>query len=257
MFTTIAWWQSVNPANAYVQLAAPFDPTVFVQSPKIMCPLLNNVVLMSTGLETTVQPRSRLVSPSLLTLDRWQICPFNNAAAAAVVPLSPPRYMDLRDSPIVLTPGEMLTNEILSNPAAAQIQWTVICLADGPIKVVAGKIYTVRLTSAVAVTAGAWSAIQPVFDDQLPRGRYQLVGLRGQSATVVALRAIIPGYAWRPGVLGSPNLQDAEFKYTRMGGMGVFGEFEDTAPPSIEWLCNAADAAQIIFYDLIQVRSGP
>jgi len=258
MFTLAAWIQSVNPGSAYVQLAAPADPILTVNSPKILCPPLNQVVMLAGGGETLVAPRVRLVSPSLLTLDRFQISPLNTAAAASVLPNTPTRYADLKDNPLQLVVGEQMTMELFSGPAAPQIQWGLLWLADGAIKPVTGKIYTVRATATIAATSITWTNGAIVFDDALPRGRYQIVGFRGQSATMIAARLVIPGTFWRPGCIGAVDATyvdtDNAFRY---GNFGVYGEFEDTAQPTVDILCAAADAAEVFFLDLIQIRSGP
>jgi len=259
MQTLAAFYQSVDPAGGYVQLAAIADPVLTVNSPRIQVPTLNDIIAIAAGVETTVVPSARLVAPSLLTMWREQISPVNGAAAAAVVPLSPHRIMDLRDDPIVLVPSEQLTAEINSNPAAAQLQWVLIWFADGKPTPVSGRIITARATVANALTAGAWSLNTLTFDEQLPRGRYSIVGLRGVSTSMVACRLVIPGYGWRPGCLGSLLVTDIANDMFRYGNMGELGQFEDVDNLQVETLANAADtaAAQIYWVDLLQLRAGP
>jgi len=259
MFHLAAYWQSVDPAGAYVQLAAPADSVLTVNTPRIQVPPLNNIILAAAGLETTVLSQARLVSPSIISVFRNQISPVNGAAAAGVTPMSPHRICDLRNDPLILVTSEQLTAEISSNPAAVQAQWVLVWFADGKPAPVDGKVFTARATVANALVAGTWTLNTLTFDDQLPRGRYQIVGMRAQSTTIVAARVIIPGQGWRPGVMGSPLLTDAESPIFRYGNLGVFGEFEDVDNLQIETLGNAADAAavQVYFVDMIQLRSGP
>lgn len=259
MIHTAAFYQSVDPAGVYVQLAAIGDSALTVNTPRIQVPTLNQIIAVAAGVETTTAPTARLVSPSIITLSRDQIRPISTAAAAAVLPLSPHRIMDLRLDPIILVPSEQLTAEIQSNPAAVQIQWVVVWFADAPPAPVNGRVFTCRATVANALVAGAWTLNTLTFDDQLPRGRYQIVGLRGESTTLIACRLVIPAGPWRPGVLGCQLPADQGSDIFRYGNAGVFGEFEDVDNLQIESLSAAADAAgvQSYFVDLIQTRPGP
>jgi hypothetical protein len=42
----------------------------------------------------------------------------------------------------------------------------------------------------------------------------------------------------------------------RNGTFGIFGEFEDTDQPTVDFLSVSADTAQEVYFDLIQVRDG-
>ncbi len=259
MFHLAAFYQSVDPAGVYVQLAAIADSQLTVNTPRIQVPVLNQVILAAAGLEDTVNPTARLVAPSLTAKWRNQLSPVNAAAAAAVTPMSPQRIVDMRDDPIVLVVSEQLTADILSNPAAAQIQWVLVWFADGKPSPVSASITTARATVANALVAGAWTLNTLTFDEQLPRGRYQIVGMRGASTSMVAARLVIPANPWRPGCLGSLAQRDHSDPVFRTGNLGIWGEFEDVDNLQVETLANAADTAvsQQYFLDLIQVRSGP
>jgi hypothetical protein len=259
MMHLAAFYQSVDPAGVYVQLAAIGDSSLTVNSPRIQVPNLNQIVAVAAGVESTTAPLARLVSPSIITLSRDQIRPISTAAAAAVLPLSPHRIMDLRNDPIILVPSEQLTAEINSNPAAVQIQWVLVWFADTVPAPVNGRVFTARATVANALVAGAWTLNTLTTDDQLPRGRYQIVGLRGESTNMIAVRLVVPALAYRPGVLACQAPADQGHDMFRYGNAGVMGEFEDVDNLQIETLGAAADAANIQSYyvDLIQTRSGP
>jgi hypothetical protein len=258
MLHVAAFYQSVDPGGAFVQLAAIGDSQLSVNSPKIQVPTLNQIVAIAAGVESTTAPIARLVSPSIITLSRMGIRPISTAAAAAVLPTSPHRIMDLRADPLVLVPQEQLTAEINSNPAAAQIQWLLAFFADAPPAPVNGKLFTCRATVANALVAGAWTLNSLTFDDQLPRGRYQIVGLRGESTNMIACRLVVPQQYFRPGVVACQAPADQGHDMFRYGNFGVLGEFEDVDILQVETLGAAADAANIqsYFVDLIQTRSG-
>ena len=254
-----AYYQSVDPAAAYVQLAAIADSQLTVNSPRIQVPTLNQVVLASAGAENAVAPLVRLVAPSLTAKWRHQLSPLNVAAAAAVLPMSPARIVDLRDDPLVLVPSEQLTAELNSNPVAAQIQWVLVWFADAKPAPVTGPIMTARATVANALVAGAWTLNTLTFDEQIPRGRYQVVGFRPMSTNMIAARLVIPGAGYRPGALAAANISDVTGDIFRMGNLGVLGEFEDVDNLQVESLAAAADAAAVQQYlvDMIQLRAGP
>lgn len=258
MWTLVAYSESIDQAGIFEPIAAVPDQHVRVVGDDIQIPTLSQIVVVAVMAESAAPPRARLTSPSLRVLSRPMIAPLNVGAAAAVLPANPHRVVDLRSSPLQLVVGEQLNLEILANPVAAQRQSAIVCLADGPIVPVDGKIFTVRATSATAAVAGSWTNVALVFDEDLPRGRYQLAGMKALSANMIAARAVFVGGAgWRPGVLGNASVDQLENPLWRIGGMGVFGEFEDIEPPTLDVLAAAADATQEVYLDLIQLRAGP
>jgi hypothetical protein len=262
MFTTVAFAQSVDSAGVADPILAVLDQHIRVSGDDIFVPDLNQIVAVCAGVETTTESFARLVSPSLRGLGRLQIEPYNTAAAAAVEPASPPAVYDITENPLVLTPQEALNFEINSNPAAAQIQWCVVWLSDGPIVPATGKIFSVIATGAtalvaVAATATGWVNVPLTFDEDLPRGRYAVVGMRARSAGMIAARLVTVGGRWRPGVIGCDAQSDQDHWRFRAGQFGVFAEFEDVDTPSVDCIAISADAAEDFVFDLIQLRAGP
>lgn len=255
--TTVAFYENVDQAGLYNPCAAIADQSVRVTGNDIQVPTLNQVVAIAVGLESVAARRARLVSPSLRVKSNYQIVPTNGQAAAAQEPDSPQAVVDLRETPLVLVVGEQLNLELLANPVAAQDQWGVVWLADGPVAKAGGAIFTVRATSATAAVAGAWTNVAITFEEDLPRGRYQLLGLRPESTGMVAARAVFVGSGHRPGALGADSHGDQQHPMFRMGGLGVWGEFEDIEPPTMDVLAVSADATQEFYMDLVQLRSGP
>lgn len=257
-FTTVAFIESIDPAGVFVAVnAALGEQHITSAGDNITIPEWTQVVALAAGVEIAVESFARLAAPSLRTQGLFNVEPFSSASAAAVEPASPPPVMDLRRTPLVLVRGEILTCELNSNPAAAQRQWLVVWLADGPVEPVAGRVVTVRATGATALVADTWGNVPITMIENLPRGRYQIVGLRARAAGLVAARIVIPGQAWRPGVLGVDAQEDLEHPMFRYGQLGSFGEFEDTDLPSVDCLSVSADAAEDFYFDLIQLRSGP
>lgn len=256
MLQTVAWYQSVDPAGAVVQLNAVADQSVRVSGADIYCPPLTQCVLLAGGADATVAPYMRFASPSQRRKTTTYIDPLNTATAAAVKPVSPHGVVDFGENPIPLVSGEQLNMELSSNPAAAQIQWGVAWLADGPVKPIEGPMFTVRATGTATLTAGTWSNVPLTFTEDLPRGRYQIVGMGAISVGCIAARVVFIGGQYRPGVLGQGTIATIPNPIFRNGGLGIFGEFEDTDQPTVDFLSVSADTVEEVYFDLIQVRDG-
>jgi hypothetical protein len=70
-------------------------------------------------------------------------------------------------------------------------------------------------------------------------------------------RLFVPGQTARPGCLGTVTTDIVESYLFRYGNLGSWGEFEDIDNLSADFLAGAADAAEVVFIDLMQIRSGP
>jgi len=57
--------------------------------------------------------------------------------------------------------------------------------------------------------------------------------------------------------MGTNNDRHLEYPGFRYGLWGPFGEFEDTDTPTVDFLSTAADAAEVLYFDLEQLRAGP
>lgn len=257
MFTLVGFSESIDPAGAFNALTALVDPHVTVNGDDVQIPVLNKIIAVAGLIENTAEAQLRLTCPSLRMKSRFMVEPLNMAGAAAVEPGSPHRVLDLRRNPIELVTGERLNAETDSNPAAAQIQSAFVWLADGPVEPINGAIFTVHATATTTLVAQSWTGCPLTFDEDLPRGRYQIVGLRVRSAGCLAARVFLQGNPWRPGVLGVDAQDDIEHPMFRYGQLGVFGEFEDTDTVTVEVCSASADTAEDFYLDLIQVRNGP
>lgn len=257
MFHLAAWYESVDAAGAYVNLAVVPDTQITASGSQIQVPTLNQIVALAGGACNTTAPRLRLSAPNLRLKSLFQIAPLNVAGAAPALPMSPHRLLDLRDNPLKMVTSEQMQAQLLANPAAAQVQWCLIWLADGPIAPVKGDVFTVRATGTATLVIGTWTNVPLTYDEALPRGRYQIVGIKAFSANGIACRALIPGLQWRPGVMCNLVTEEIEWPGFRYGGMGSFGEFEDIDTLNVEFLAAVADTAEVVFFDLVQVRSGP
>lgn len=263
MFTTVAFREDLDGDGTYNDLTAIADQHLTIAGDDLQIPTLNQIVAVAAGLvstDDTTARRARLAAPSLRERALLQISPINWITGDGdCEPLDPPAIMDLRDNPVVLVHREKLNAQVLQTNAAAGMTWCIAWLADGPIVPVKGAMFSVRAVGGSAAVAGVWTSSALTFDEDLPAGRYQVVGFRPVSTSMIAARLVFVGGGWRPGALGCDNYYDLGSPLFRFGNFGVFGEFEDLEPPTVELLTNAADAAatQEYWLDLIQIRKGP
>jgi hypothetical protein len=76
------------------------------------------------------------------------------------------------------------------------------------------------------------------------------------STGCIAARVVFIGGQYRPGVLGQASIATIPNSIFRNGTFGIFGEFEDTDQPTVDFLSVSADTTQEVYFDLIQVRDG-
>ena len=244
-----------DPAGAFVNIAALQDDLLFTEGDNLRVPSLNRVLAVAGGADNAATARIRLSSPTLDAETRPEITPLNQATGD-VEPGSPQAVMSFMDNPLTLGVDEQLKANILSNPSAAASQWALLWFSDGAVQpVTAQNMQTVRGTGSTTVTAQAWSSCNITLDEDLTPGNYQLVGLRVESATAVAGRVVFRTGSppWRPGCLGTDSAADLADDMFRFGRMGIWGGFPFVQLPGIEFLCNAADSAQVVYYDLIKI----
>lgn len=118
-----------------------------------------------------------------------------------------------------------------------------------------GDIYPARFTYSATSATGAWVRTNITFDSALPAGRYQVVGLDliGNAHRLGRLRfqeyTMMPGVPVRNTAIGT--FRD-DWRY---GKYGSFGEFEQTAQPSLEIFSELAGAISGSgAMDLVKIR---
>lgn len=247
MFHLVGYEQSVS--NAVLTAITPIpDATVAVISNDIRIPApLTNIcsaaTMVNSGAGTV---RSQIVTPSLRAIFPVDVSPIANGL---VFPSTPPR-IQMWDTPIPLQALEPM--DALIQNGAAVVNRTFVWICDGPIKPVTGKIYTIRATAAVTLVTASWvNSGALTFASTLPTGHYQCVGLRSESANQCAARIFFVGYPWRPGCIAGAGEATIEWPEFRWGNIGVYGEFDNTVPPTIDFM-GVTDAAEIVYLDLIK-----
>jgi hypothetical protein len=247
VFTLVAHADSVDPAAAWLNIVGVPDQHVTVAGNDILVPKLNYIMALAAAVDQTVASQARLRSPSLLGdgFEEWL-----SDLASGLVFATGPQIKMLDENPIELSPLEALQAQVFSNPGAAAVHYVLTWLCDGSIQPAKGRIRTVRCTAAATLVTEQWVNAALVFPSSLKAGRYAVVGMSAKSANLVAARVVIPGSPWRPGVVAGNNEFDVGNNKFRGGRLGIWGEFEHSSPPTVDFL-GVTDAAEEVFLDLM------
>lgn len=223
------------------------DPTLRVAGNDFYVPTgLNQIVGAAALINSAAATlRAQIQSPSLRALLNFDISPIVNGLVFG----SLPRCMRMWDTPLQLVTNEPL--DVYIQNGAAVMNRAFIILADGPLKPVMGKIYTVRATGAATLVTATWVNTALTFSQTLPSGHYQVVGFRAIGANLVAARIFFVASGWRPGTFAVNVNDNNEWPDFRWGNMGVWGEFDNTVPPTVDCM-GITDTTQEFEFDLIK-----
>jgi len=246
-FTLVGYTELVDSATL-TEIAAMSDQHVTTSGDDVLIPEFAPKLGAVCAICSTIS-QAQFTAPSLRERSLIDIRPCNLANR----PLGGRTLLAFWDKPIELEPGEG-ARALASETAAAATQITAfIWLMDEITPIPDGEIETIRATSNTTTKMYEWTLCQLTLTQQLRAGRYAIVGMRAESGNAVAARLVIPGSAYRPGTLAyytSTMEQPAEF---RMGGLGVWGEFDHTFIPQVEMLALAEDTSQNFWLDIIKI----
>lgn len=250
-YHTIAWSEPISPAGTFQAIAAVADDQVFTDGDDFRVPAGLDVMLAAwaVGLATT---RARISSPSLRAFINQELAPkIVSETVPADVPIRLNSYMR---SPLQLAVGEFINFESDGGAGAPTDISCVAFLSDGPVTVREGPSRTARATAAIAGVQREWTTGNFVFSEDLPAGRYQVIGGRCETDAPGAWRLIFREGGPRPGSLSTPDNEGADVMGSRMGMWGVWGEFDINQPPTLEILSfGGVASAQVLYLDLMQV----
>ncbi|OHB72325.1 MAG: hypothetical protein A2V70_19485 [Planctomycetes bacterium RBG_13_63_9] len=249
MFHLAAFEQSIDPAAALVAINGIREEQFQVNTVDFRVKAgLDSVLGAAATINDASATRAQLQSPSLRMLANLDVEPIIAALLFGSLPVSGFRP----GKPVPLVADENVNFAVQSDPAAAAIHRGFVWFGDGPQTPVDGSFFTIRATSAVTLVTGTWVNGNVVFGQVLPTGRYQVIGMRARGANLVAARLVFPEQVARPGCLAVNaigNLSDEAF---RAGYAGVWGEFDNTVPPTVDCL-GTVDAAQTYLLDLVKI----
>lgn len=162
------------------------------------------------------------------------------------------------------SPLSLTTNEAINalarctGPGAAMNNVVGVWLAEGALAPVHGEIWTVEANDTdIDPKQNQWVYGELTFATDLPVGRYQIVGAKGWMDNGGLFRFVFPGSIERPGGVLCHEQKLTEDREQRMGGMGVWGEFDSVNPPGVEVLQQlVADATDGVYMDLDIIKIG-
>lgn len=248
MMHLAAYYKSVDPAAALTKIDAITDQAITINNNDIRVPKDIANLLGEAFLSAATTPLyGELQSPSLRQLAYQDVAPVASAAKFG----DSEQIQWHGDSPRALAAAESLEAYIDATGGAAAANYALVWLGDGPPKASPGKIFSVRATAAVTLSAGEWENGAITFESVLPSGTFQIVGCRAVGANLIAARFAFVGGGYRPGVPADPSDQTNYFPGFRMGRMGVFGQFDTDYPPTMDFL-GATDTSQKLIIDLIK-----
>jgi len=245
-FTTVAFHKAAASATL-LPLQPIADQHVTARDNDLTVPELNALV---AALVFGVAPtQAQIRSPSLraMILEDIGKTIVTEVCAGAVDAL-----VDRREDPLICEIAEKLNVYTIHTTDG----WALLWLADGPVAPVHGDIRTLRATTGHTTVQDVWTNVALTFDQTLPAGRYQVVGMRAHGTALLAARLVFIGYGWRPGVPAGADINAVEVPQFRKGRFGAFGEFEFDAPPTVDLLGTGVTSVEEIYLDLIQVRAG-
>jgi hypothetical protein len=188
---------------------------------------------------------------------------------------SPARIWDFSAHPIPLKPTEEFDIFATQNKGSSETEYVFCNFSDNkplavgvaidPVGVASnpatpGRFFSSHWTSSTTLSAGAWTAVQPTFDQALYAGYYALVGARAFSATALAFRMFpAMGPLWRPGgiavqtydQLDPPNQRGFNSSNGFFSTWGAWLYFYQNVPPQVEFFATSADSAEEGWFDLV------
>ena len=114
---------------------------------------------------------------------------------------------------------------------------------------------SVLATASVTLTTSGWVAANLTFSQQLPPGRYQIIGMSAQGTGLLFARLVIPNQIMRPGVLAQEAAGEYDHEWFRRGAFGGFGQFESFALPTAEFFGFTAGAITAsVWLDVVPIN---
>jgi hypothetical protein len=248
MFHLAAFYESVDSGGALTKIAAVADQAIRTDGDDLVVPAGIPNLLAEAALSAQTGPSyAQASSPSLRQLANQDIDPI----VAGVVFGGNPAVQGHLMNPRMLKANESVNFLIAATGGSAAANYGLLWLGDGAITKVTGNMFSIRATGTAALSAGVWVNTSITFEETLPAGTYNVVGLRAVGAHLVAARLSLVGGAFRPGVPAVNAVGDREYPFGRYGSMGSFGVFDVNQPPTIDCL-GVTDTTQVFMLDLVK-----
>lgn len=135
-----------------------------------------------------------------------------------------------------------------ADSAAAEVQTAGLILHDGAMLLPPGKRYTVRFTSTITSVANAWSNGTISLIDNLPPGKYAVIGADLIGTALIFFRIQRADAGPRPGIPGRASLAIYPSNQFRYGALGEWLRFDAYALPYLDVFCSSAGAKTFTGY---------
>ena len=247
-FTLVGYRESVDTGGVLTQINAIPDQHITFDNKDILVPDWANNFIQAVSISTAIT-QSRVSSPSLRQRSELDLYPNGISTENEIITGLMNRY----ERPIALTPGEGLRFSVAETASGGTNCIGLVWLEGERTPAPDGEVETIKATSSTIVTPSTWSLCKLDLSQQLRAGKYAIVGLRVQSASIIAARLVIPGSSYRPGVLGSRASAHVRVDVTSTMRLGNWGEFEHTFVPQLEVLSAREDASQTVYLDVIKI----
>lgn len=244
MFHLAAYSMAALTNAANTDIPALSDQCLLIQNNHFV-PRNNMQIIAATALSATLN-RVRLTQPSMRPITTPFLRPFERA----VVPADLPGVTDYRNCPLIAFGNEELGMEATSAVAMTEPFTGLVWLQERAEPILPSPIYTLRGTSVSTALVKQWTEIVVTWQDTPQAGLYDVVGLQVQSTTGIAARLIFENQFWRPGTLSIVALADQSHAMMLQGGLGKFGTLDAYRFPTVQVLCNAADAAFEVYLQI-------
>lgn len=256
-YQTEMFYQVTDPGGTLTAITALASPTISTSGTNLQVGENSQIINLVAGVPSGGGGYIQIRAPSLLQYAR-QYVPGNGNTDADAYINNPPVFQDLINNPLDMVTTEDMEAYSDANTTSSEANWLMVNFADNIAEPPNGPTRTVRATMTATLTADQWDNQSIAFDDNLPAGRYSVTGMRAIGATLVAVRLVFQNQAARPGVPGLQSDNNVNpYIFEPNGGLGSYGEFESTNPPSVDCLATTALSDVDLYLTLVQVRSGP
>ncbi len=248
----VGFYKSVLTAGTLQPLPPIPDSTVTVSVNDLFVPDKYNQLLAAACLSKGgTSTQAQLRSPSL----REMFFPEVNPQVIGANFDNTHPYTDWFSNPVQLITNEGLNfySDAGGDGSTTEGVYGIVNLGAGKISPASGKMYSIRASSAAALSAGKWVQSPIAFDQTLPVGNYDIVGMRCEGSGLVAARLLFIGASaiTRPGALGVAGSTSVVVTDERYGSVGIYGTFNSITQPSVECLGDTGTSQTFVF-DLIK-----
>ena len=247
-FTLVGYYENIDTGGVLTQLNALPDQHITFDNKDVLVPDWASNFIQAIALHDHIT-QSRLSAPSLRQRSELDLYPNGFRTSNAVIA----GLMNRIERPIALTPGEGLRFSVAEEASGSVGTIGLVWLEGERTPAPNGEVETIKATSSTTTTPFVWTLCKLDLSQQLRAGKYAIVGLRAVSATLAAARLVIPGSAYRPGVLGVRNVYQIRDDVTSNMRLGNWGEFEHTFVPQLEVLTVGTDTSQVVYLDVVKI----